>query len=41
LSHSSSPFFVLGILEIGFCKLFAEAGFELWSSFSLPPKSQV
>jgi hypothetical protein len=25
-------------LEIGSCKLFARAGFELWSSWSLPPE---
>jgi hypothetical protein len=32
------PFFVLGFLKIGSHKLFAWAGFELWSSLSLPSK---
>jgi hypothetical protein len=38
LSHSTSPFFVMGILEIGSHKLFAQAGFELQSSQFLPPE---
>jgi hypothetical protein len=29
LSHSTSPFFVMGILEIGSFELFAQAGFKL------------
>jgi hypothetical protein len=29
LSHSPSPFFVMGILEIGSHELFAQASFEL------------
>jgi hypothetical protein len=29
LSHSTSPFFVMSFFEIGSCKLFAQAGFEL------------
>jgi hypothetical protein len=29
LSHSTSPFFVLGIFEIGSLKLFAQAGLKL------------
>jgi hypothetical protein len=37
LSHSTNPFFVLGIFEIGFHELFARAGFKPWSSWSLPP----
>jgi hypothetical protein len=32
------PFFVMGIFKTGSCKLFAQAGFELWSSWSLPPE---
>jgi hypothetical protein len=28
LSHSTSPFFVRGFFEIGFCELFAWASFE-------------
>jgi hypothetical protein len=28
LSHSTSPFFVIGIFEIGSYKLFAQTGFE-------------
>jgi hypothetical protein len=28
LNHSTSPFFVLGVFEIGSCELFAEAGFK-------------
>jgi hypothetical protein len=28
LSHSTSPFFVMGFFEIGSCKLFAWAGLE-------------
>jgi hypothetical protein len=38
LSHSTSPFFVLGFFEIGSQELFAQAGFELRSSRSLPPE---
>jgi hypothetical protein len=29
---------VLGIFEIGSYELFAQAGFEPWSSWSLPPE---
>jgi hypothetical protein len=32
LSHSTSPFFALGVFEVGSCKLFALAGFKLQSS---------
>jgi hypothetical protein len=32
------PFFVMVVLEIGSHKLFAQAGFEPQSSWSLPPK---
>jgi hypothetical protein len=32
------PVFVMGFFEIGSCKLFAQAGLELWSSWSLPPE---
>jgi hypothetical protein len=32
LSHSTSPFFVMGFLEIGSHKLFAWAGFKPGSS---------
>jgi hypothetical protein len=32
LSHSISPNFVKGFSEIGFCELFAWAGFELQAS---------
>jgi hypothetical protein len=38
LSHSTSrlpPFFVKGFIKIGSHELFAQAGFELWSSWSL------
>jgi hypothetical protein len=28
LSYSTSPFFVMGFFEVGFCKLFTWAGFE-------------
>jgi hypothetical protein len=28
LSHSTSPFFMMGVFEIGSCELFAWAGFE-------------
>jgi hypothetical protein len=29
---------VMGIFKIGYCELFAQAGFEPWSSWSLPPE---
>jgi hypothetical protein len=32
LSHSTSPFFVMGFFEIGSQEPFAQAGFEPWSS---------
>jgi hypothetical protein len=32
------PFFVMGFFETGSCKLFAQAGFEPQSSWSLPPE---
>jgi hypothetical protein len=32
LSHTTSPFLLLGFCEIGSCKLFAQAGFQPWSS---------
>jgi hypothetical protein len=32
------PFFVKAFFEIGSCKLFAQAGFNPWSSWSLPPE---
>jgi hypothetical protein len=32
LSYSNSPFFVMGVFEIGSYKLFAQAGFEPRSS---------
>jgi hypothetical protein len=39
LSHSAIPFFVCaGYFQIGSCELFGQAGFKLWSSWSLPPK---
>jgi hypothetical protein len=38
LSHSTSPFFVMGFFKIGSRKLFAQAGFESGSSWSLPPE---
>jgi hypothetical protein len=38
LSHSTSPFFVMGFFEIGSCKLFPWAGFKPRSSWSLPPE---
>jgi hypothetical protein len=39
LSHSTSPFFFQWVFfEIGSHKLFAQAGFKLWSSWSLPPE---
>jgi hypothetical protein len=38
LSHSTSPFFAKGFFKIGSRKLFAQAGFELWSSWSLLPR---
>jgi hypothetical protein len=38
LSHSTSLIFVMGFFEIMSCKLFAQAGFELWSSWALPPE---
>jgi hypothetical protein len=31
-------FFVMGFFKIGPHKLFAQAGFEPWSSWSLPPE---
>jgi hypothetical protein len=38
LIHSTSPFFVIGISQIGSHKLFAWAGLKPWSSWSLPPE---
>jgi hypothetical protein len=38
LSHSTSPFFVMGFSEMGSLELFAQAGFELPASCSLPPE---
>jgi hypothetical protein len=38
LSLSTSPFFVKGFFELGSCELFAQAGFKLQSSRSLPPE---
>jgi hypothetical protein len=38
LSQSTSPFFVIRVFEIGFYESFAQAGFTLWSSWSLPPE---
>jgi hypothetical protein len=38
LSHSTSLFLWWVFFEIGFQELFAQAGFELWSSWSLPPE---
>jgi hypothetical protein len=38
LSHSISSLFWRAFFEIGSHKLFAWAGFELWSSWSLPPE---
>jgi hypothetical protein len=38
LSHSTSPFLVMGFFEIGSHELFAWAGFEPQSSWSLPPE---
>jgi hypothetical protein len=38
LSHSTNPFLVMGSSEIGSLELFAQAGFELQSSRSLPPE---
>jgi hypothetical protein len=32
------PIFVMGLFKIASCELFAWAGFELWSSWSLPPE---
>jgi hypothetical protein len=37
LSHSTSPIFVKGFSREGFAELFAQAGFEPRSSWSLPP----
>jgi hypothetical protein len=37
LSHSTSPIFVMGVLEIGSCKLFARTSFKPRFSWSLPP----
>jgi hypothetical protein len=39
LGHSTTPFLVMVIFGIGFYKLFAWAGFETWSFWSLPPES--
>jgi hypothetical protein len=41
LSHSTSPFFVMGFFEIVSYKLFAQAGFEPQSSVFLPPEYQA
>jgi hypothetical protein len=38
LSHASSPFCSLDVLEIGPCELFACTGFESPFSHSQPPK---
>jgi hypothetical protein len=38
LSHSTSPFFVMGFFEIASRKLFHRAGFEPPPSWSLPPE---
>jgi hypothetical protein len=38
LSHSTQPIFVMEFFELGSHKLFAQAIFEPWSSWSLPPK---
>jgi hypothetical protein len=38
LSHSTSPIFMKGYLKQGLSELFAQAGFEPWSSRSLPPE---
>jgi hypothetical protein len=41
LSYSTSPIFVMGFFEIGSRELFAQAGFEPPSSFSLPPVARI
>jgi hypothetical protein len=38
LKHSISPFFCEGFFKIASLYLFAWAGFEPWSSWSLPPE---
>jgi hypothetical protein len=38
LSHSTTLFFCDRFFEIGSCELFARAGFEPRSSWSLPPE---
>jgi hypothetical protein len=38
LSHSTSPFFVMDSLKIGFLELLAQSGFKPQSSLSLPPE---
>jgi hypothetical protein len=38
LSHFTSPFCDFFFFEIGSHKLFAQAGFKPWSSWSLPPE---
>jgi hypothetical protein len=39
LSHSTSPFFVMGFFKIGSCGTICPSkGFEPWSSWSLPPE---
>jgi hypothetical protein len=38
LSHSTCPFLWCVFFEVGSHKLFAYAGFEPWSSWSLPPE---
>jgi hypothetical protein len=38
LESLHQSFFVMGIFEIGSCELFAQAGFKLRSSWSLPPE---
>jgi hypothetical protein len=38
LSHSASPFLVMGFFKIGSLELFAWGGFEPWSSWSLSPQ---
>jgi hypothetical protein len=38
LSYFTSHIFVMYVFKISSCKLFASAGFEMWSSWSLPPE---
>jgi hypothetical protein len=39
LNHSASLFLMMNFFEIRYHELFAQAGFKLWSSWSLPPRS--